>query len=106
MGANSLSDWANAQNWPFVSPLLGVYGFDGTMDDYAQRIQGWLADAAHSETTALIMCHPALQGEQGDAIGSARANEFAYLSSDEFVAHLNQAQMQLVRGGGSKSMSL
>ena len=106
MGANSLSDWANAQNWPFVSPLLGVYGFDGTMDDYAQRMQGWLADAAHLETTALIMCHPALQGEQGDAIGSARANEFAYLSSDEFVAHLNQAQVQLVRGGGSKSKRL
>ena len=106
MGANSLSDWANAQNWPIVSPLLGVYGFDGTMDDYAQRMQGWLADAAQLEATALIMCHPALQGEQGDAIGSARANEFAYLSSDEFVAHLNQAQMQLVRGGVSKSMSL
>ena len=106
MGANSLSDWANAQNWPFVSPLLGVYGFDGTMDDYARRMQGWLADAAHLETTALIMCHPALQGEQGDAIGSARANEFAYLSSDEFVAHLNQAQVQLVRGGGSKSKRL
>ena len=106
MGANSLSDWANAQNWPIVSPLLGVYGFDGTMDDYAQRMQRWLADAAHLETTALIMCHPALQGEQGDAIGSARANEFAYLSSDEFLAHLNQAQVQLVRGGGSESKNL
>ena len=106
MGANSLSGWANTQNWPVVSPLLGVYGFDGTMDGYAQRMQGWLADAAHLETTALIMCHPALQGEQGDAIGSARANEFAYLSSDKFVAHLNQAQVQLVRGGGSESMSL
>ena len=106
MGANSLSGWANTQNWPVVSPLLGVYGFDGTMDGYAQRMQGWLADVAHLETTALIMCHPALQGEQGDAIGSARANEFAYLSSDKFVAHLNQAQVQLVRGGGSESMSL
>ena len=106
MGANSLSGWANTQNWPVVSPLLGVYGFDGTMDGYAQRMQGWLADAAHLETTALIMCHPALQGEQGDAIGSARANEFAYLSSDKFVAHLNQAQVQLVRGVGSESKSL
>jgi hypothetical protein len=48
------------------------------------------------------MCHPAITGEAGDAIGNARANEFAYLSSDDFVAHLNQAQMQLVRGGGSK----
>jgi predicted glycoside hydrolase/deacetylase ChbG (UPF0249 family) len=106
MGANSLRDWALAQNWPAISPLLGVYGFEGTMDDYARRMQGWLAHVAPLETTALIMCHPALQGEAGDAIGSARAREFAYLSSDEFVAHLNQAQMQLVRGGGSKSKSL
>jgi len=106
MGAKCLNDWALAQNWPVVSHLLGVYGFDGTMDEYARCMQGWLADASHLKTTALILCHPALQGETGDAIGSARANEFAYLSSDDFVADLNQAQMQLVRGGGSKSKSL
>jgi len=106
MGADSLKDWALAHNWPVVSPLLGVYGFDGAIDDYARRMQGWLADASQLETTALIMCHPALQGEVGDAIGNARVREFAYLSSDEFVAHLNQAQMQLVRGGDSKSKSL
>jgi predicted glycoside hydrolase/deacetylase ChbG (UPF0249 family) len=105
MGADSLKDWALAHNWPVVSPLLGIYGFDGTTDDYAQRMQGWLADASQLETTALIMCHPALQGEVGDAIGNARVREFAYLSSDEFVAHLNQAQMQLGQGGGSKAKS-
>ena len=98
MGANSLRDWAHANNWPVVSPLLGVYGFDGTTNDYAQRMQGWLADASQLETTALIMCHPALQGEAGDAIGNARANEFAYLSSEDFAADLHQAHMQLVRG--------
>ena len=106
MGANSLRDWALAHNWPVVSPLLGVYGFDGTIDDYARRMQGWLADASQLDTTALIMCHPAITSEMGDAIGNARAKEFAYLSSDEFVAHLNQAQMQLERGGSSKSKSL
>ena len=105
MGAESLTDWAIAQNWPVVSPLLGVYGFEGTMNDYARRMQGWLADASQLEATALVMCHPALRGQAGDAIGNARANEFAYLSSDDFVAHLNQAQMQLVRGGSSKSKS-
>ena len=102
MGAESLTDWTIAQNWPLVSPLLGVYGFEGTMEDYARRMQGWLADASQLETTGLIMCHPALRGHAGDAIGNARAKEFAYLSSDDFVAHLNQAQMQLVRGGRSK----
>ena len=105
MGANSLKNWALAHNWPVVSPLLGVYNFDGTQADYALSMQGWLAEASNLETTALVMCHPALKGEAGDAIGNARANEFAYLSSDDFVAHLNQAQMQLGRGGGSKAKS-
>ena len=99
MGANSLTDWAFAQNWPVVSPLLGVYGFEGTTHDYARRMQVWLSAASQLETTALLMCHPALRAESGDAIASARANEFAYLSSDDFVADLNQAHMQLVRGG-------
>lgn len=98
MGANSLTDWAFAQNWPVVSPLLGVYGFEGTTQDYARRMQGWLREASQLDTTALVMCHPALEGEAGDAIGNARANEFAYLSGDDFAADLHQAHMQLVRG--------
>jgi len=98
MGANSLTDWAFAQNWPVVSPLLGVYGFEGTTQDYARRMQGWLREASQLDTTALVMCHPALEGEAGDAIGNARANEFSYLSGDDFAADLHQAHMQLVRG--------
>jgi len=98
MGANSLTDWAFAQNWPVVSPLLGVYGFEGTTQDYARRMQGWLREASQLDTTALVMCHPALEGEAGDAIGNVRANEFAYLSSEDFAADLHQAHMQLVRG--------
>jgi predicted glycoside hydrolase/deacetylase ChbG (UPF0249 family) len=105
MGAKSLKNWALAHNWPVVSPLLGVYNFDGTQADYALSMQGWLAEASNLETKALVVCHPALKGGAGDAIGNARANEFAYLSSDDFVAHLNQAQMQLGRGGGSKAKS-
>jgi hypothetical protein len=100
LGAKSLGDWASAHNWPVVSPLLGVYGFEGTQADYARRMQAWLAEASQLEAAALIMCHPALEAEAGDAIGNARANEFAYLSGDDFVEHLNQAQVQLVRGMG------
>ena len=98
MGAKSLKDWALAENWPVVTPLLGVYGFEGTVDDYARRMQGWLREAAQLQTTALVMCHPARQAEVGDAIGHARAHEFAYLSSDAFAADLQRANVQLVRG--------
>ena len=97
-GAKSLEDWAQAENWPVVAPLLGVYGFEGTVDAYARRMQEWLSEASQLQTTALVMCHPARQAAAGDTIGNARANEFAYLSSDAFTADLQLANVQLVRG--------
>jgi predicted glycoside hydrolase/deacetylase ChbG (UPF0249 family) len=105
MGAKSLQDWTLVENWPVVTPLLGVYGFEGTVDDYARCMQGWLREASQLQTTALVMCHPARQAEAGDAIGNARANEFAYLSSDAFMVDLHRANVQLVRGHASNPES-
>ena len=102
-GAKSLQHWAQAENWPVVAPLLGVYGFEGTVDTYARRMQEWLREASQLQTTALVMCHPARQAVAGDAIGNARANEFAYLSSDAFTADLQLANVQLVRGNAPNS---
>ena len=103
MGANALRVWAQAHQWPTLSPLLGVYGFDGTTSDYARRMQGWLAESQACSQPALIMCHPALRGEAQDAIGLARANEFQYLASDDFVAHLRVARVQLTRGSKTQT---
>ena len=100
-GAKSLEDWAQAENWPVVAPLLGVYGFEGTVDAYARRMQEWLSEASQLQTTALVMCHPARQAVAGDTIGNARANEFAYLSSDAFTTDLQLANVQLVRGNAT-----
>jgi predicted glycoside hydrolase/deacetylase ChbG (UPF0249 family) len=47
------------------------------------------------------MCHPAQRAEMGDAIGTARAQEYAYLASNEFSAALAQAGVYLVRGADS-----
>ena len=102
-GAKSLHHWALAENWPVVAPLLGVYGFEGTVDTYARRMQEWLREASRLQTTALVMCHPARQAVAGDVIGNARANEFAYLSSDAFTADLQLANVQLVRGNAPNS---
>jgi predicted glycoside hydrolase/deacetylase ChbG (UPF0249 family) len=60
-------------------------------------MQGWLLGAPAG---GLIMCHPARHAEPGDAIGPARAQEFAYLHSDAFAQALAQAGAQLVRGAG------
>ena len=108
MGAANLHAWAAQKNWPVVSPLSGAYGFDGNAQDYAQRMRGWLSalpaksvTREKNETTeiaGLIMCHPAASAQADDAIGPARASEFAYLASDDFVKHLHDANVQLVRG--------
>jgi predicted glycoside hydrolase/deacetylase ChbG (UPF0249 family) len=38
MGSQELQRWAHTKQWPCLEPLLGVYGFDGSMEDYAHHI--------------------------------------------------------------------
>ena len=99
MGATALQNWAEAQAWPTVGPLLGVYGFDGTVDTYAATMQTWL-ECAPEVGTSVIMCHPALSSLSDDAIGAAREREFTYLAGHDFLSHLAQAGVRLVRGRG------
>ena len=97
MGAHALQRWAQQHDWPVVAPLLGVYGFDGSLADYAQHMQGWLHDAPQTHVPCIIMCHPALSAQADDDIGAARARECAYFASDDFVQHLRDAGVRLVR---------
>jgi len=99
MGAYALRAWAQREAWPTVAPLLGAYGFDGNLTDYAGHMQGWLATVPVS-SCALIMCHPAVDVHEGDAIADARKREFAYLASPDFLQHLADAKVRLVRGSG------
>jgi len=99
MGAHALERWAQHSAWPTVSPLLGAYGFDGGLDDYARHMQTWLAHLP-AQKPALIMCHPAVSAQTDDAIGTARKREFAYLASHDFVQHMVDANVRLVRGSG------
>jgi predicted glycoside hydrolase/deacetylase ChbG (UPF0249 family) len=99
MGAQGLQRWAQANQWPRVGPLLGAYGFDGSMDDYARHMQAWLANLPQDKP-ALIMCHPAVSAQADDDIGAARKREFAYLAGHDFVQHMFDASVRLVRGSG------
>jgi predicted glycoside hydrolase/deacetylase ChbG (UPF0249 family) len=99
MGAHGLQQWAQRQAWPTVGPLLGAYGFDGSMDDYARHMQTWLANLPQDKP-AVIMCHPAVSAQADDAIGTARKREFAYLAGHDFVQHMFDAGVRLVRGSG------
>jgi predicted glycoside hydrolase/deacetylase ChbG (UPF0249 family) len=99
MGAQALLDWAQAHQWPTVSPLLGAYAFDGDLAAYAQHMQTWLA-ALPADQTAVLMCHPAVSAQADDEIGPARYREFAYLASGNFQQDLQNARVRLVRGSG------
>jgi predicted glycoside hydrolase/deacetylase ChbG (UPF0249 family) len=99
MGAQGLQRWAQANQWPRVGPLLGAYGFDGSLDDYARHMQAWLANLPQDKP-ALIMCHPAVSAQADDDIGAARKREFAYLAGHDFVQHMFDASVRLVRGSG------
>ncbi len=124
MGASSLLQWAEQHAWPVASPLLGAYGFDGDVAGYATRMQHWMKSLptvsaqaqtpTHNLTTPhglllhnspapnssppIIMCHPALQAQDDDAIGAARAREYAYFNSPEFELHRQQLGVELCRG--------
>ncbi len=97
MGAEGLKRWAKELAWPTLSPLFGVYAFDGEIEDYARLMQRWLADLPATDP-AVIMCHPASSIQAHDEIGEARHREFVYLSSDAFTEHLAAAAVRLGRG--------
>lgn len=95
MGAGGLQKLAHGAELRCSSALLGVYDFSGTEALYAQRMRGWLQAAPAG---SLIMCHPARYAVPGDAIGAARAREYAYLGSADFAHDLAHAGVGLVRG--------
>lgn len=96
MGASALETIAAKAGMTGARALLGIYDFSGDQSRYARLMDGWLRTAP---PRSIIMCHPALCVEPGDAIGAARAQEFAYLSSADFPQALARARVQLVRGG-------
>ncbi len=98
MGAKAIEKIAASAHLTCSTALLGIYDFSGPPVRYAQLMKGWLQGAPAG---SLIMCHPARQAEAGDAIGQARAQEYAYLRSTPFADALAQAGVQLVRGAAS-----
>jgi chitin disaccharide deacetylase len=95
LGAQALASLAAAAGLPRANGLLGIYDFGGGPQRYADLMTGWLARAP---VGAILMCHPAQAAEPDDAIGTARAQEFAYLASPDFAHALQQAMVTVVRG--------
>lgn len=74
----------------------GVYGFDApTPDSYGAQMAQWLAQV---QPGSLLMCHPATQVVEGDAIGQQRPVEWAYLMSEAFGDLLQAQHCQIQQG--------
>ncbi len=95
MGASGLRELAAQARIPCAANLSGIYDFTGGGARYAALMNEWLGRAAEGD---IVMCHPAISSEPGDAIGQARDWEFNYLTSPAFANALARHQVQLVRG--------
>jgi predicted glycoside hydrolase/deacetylase ChbG (UPF0249 family) len=95
MGADALESIAVSTGFKRAGGLFGIYNFRGNGSRYAALMAIWLARAP---AAAILMCHPAQSAEPGDEIGVARAQEFAYLASDEFATALQTAGVIIARG--------
>lgn len=95
MGANALEKIASSAYLTSTAALFGIYNFDGGRQRYADLMLQWLRRIPQG---AVLMCHPAQAAEPDDEIGVARAQEFAYFASDDFVQALLQAHVAVVRG--------
>jgi predicted glycoside hydrolase/deacetylase ChbG (UPF0249 family) len=104
-GDAPLEKLARSFAWPTVGPVFGEYGFNASMDDYARHMEGWLASLP-VDKMALIMCNPAVSAQTDDSLGNTRKREFAYLAGHDFVQHLVDASVRLVRGSGKPMLPI
>jgi len=107
-GAQRLKEMLVEEGFNLSPLLLGVYGFNLNQPQYRAAFNEWLNLIQQMQATdqdlnahklpPTIMCHPGMQAQVGDAIGSARCMEFEYLSSEAFRNDLSAASLRLVRG--------
>jgi predicted glycoside hydrolase/deacetylase ChbG (UPF0249 family) len=95
MGANALERVAVKAGIPRAVALFGIYDFKGDAQHFAGLMSHWLD---HASTGSILMCHPAVNTEPDDEIGTARAQEYAYLAGPNFEGALKMAHWHLVRG--------
>lgn len=106
LGANVLRRKACTMSFRCTDVLLGVYGFDGGIEDYRQKLTSWL-DAAQDvpDNICALMCHPALpikpDNQPDDSIHDARLREYQVLASEEFTDLLTTSCIYAVRGSAA-----
>jgi predicted glycoside hydrolase/deacetylase ChbG (UPF0249 family) len=92
LGGRALDGLAAMSGFRQNGRLLGVYTFDGSADAYLRHAQSWLPIAREGD---LLMCHPSVSGPWQDPILAARLEEYRALSSQAFLALLEQARVEI-----------
>lgn len=93
-GAKALGQLSRRHGFPQNRALLGVYDFTGGARRYRELLLDWVL---HSHAADLLMCHPASLPGTGDAISSARVDEYEVLRAPSFEADLREAGIDVVR---------
>jgi predicted glycoside hydrolase/deacetylase ChbG (UPF0249 family) len=101
LGSGALRRLAARRGLRTSGGLLGAYPFNTDVAGYLALWQAWLklvpARGAHGDQGGLLMCHPASQLVQGDAIAAARRVEFEALRGAAWAAMLAQAGVEVTR---------
>ncbi|ABM31201.1 ChbG/HpnK family deacetylase [Paracidovorax citrulli] len=96
-----LGGWTATRRWRRAGLATnpgfgGVYGFDAPdAQAYGARMATWLPRLPEG---GLLMCHPATDVVHGDAIGTQRPVEFAYLMSEAFGELLRRSGRHVQQG--------
>lgn len=94
LGARALARAAKQRGFATNRHLLGVYGFTGSVADYADRLDRWLAQAGDRD---LLMTHPGRGGQAGDPIAAARRREDEALGGEAFARALAAHRVAVTR---------
>ena len=101
LGATRLAALAGELGFAQNRALVGVYGFDASVERYRSLLQSWLDELGEQGAGGLLMCHPAAAGvvamAGADPIAAARQVETAVLGSQAFVAMLAERDLFVAR---------
>jgi predicted glycoside hydrolase/deacetylase ChbG (UPF0249 family) len=92
LGARGLAAQARQLGFGQNRRLWGVYDFRGDESAYRARLAGWLRECGDGD---LLMCHPGVSHDPGDALIDSRTVEFHVLSSTAFGLMLRAEAIQL-----------
>lgn len=99
LGADALATAAARAGFRSSRGLLGVYGFDLTVEQYTSRLTRWLQRAKAGD---VFMFHPARTDSPMDPISRARQIEYSVLHSDIWPAMLTRLGIEPVTVPGPR----